>query len=340
MPLKFFEEKEASKPSGKLRFFDSKLYKAVETATPPLQVARKAIEDPIGTAKIVGQTAGGIMGGPLAAIAAPVAIEGAAQAFDSFRNKKPYDIGAVGQEALVTGASELIPRVAGNLLFGKPRAFNVLQEGAGKELKNAQAKLGELWNVNTDAKPFRDAIDNIFSKVKDTAGGGGSLLRRWKNILSGDRVAVGELIQLEKRLGDFAKFAKEGKDVAIKNTPLNSEIKNLRSLVSKTVDSMAGKAGIKNYAQLSKEVSKAKKITTSPNKPMLEKLGAGGVLGGLTYALTQNPLAAFGVSGGALAASNPAVQQALYTALERSGLGRTATISAADRIRKMLSEQQ
>lgn len=343
MPLKYFNEKEASEPKGKLRFFDSKLYKSAEIATPPLQVARRAVEDPIGTSKMVGQTLGGVVGGPVGAIVAPTAIEAGKQAFDSWRNKKPYDIGSVGQEALVSGASEVIPRVAGNILFSKARALNALKDGVGKELSDINGKLTSNLSMEayTPSQKFVSAIEAIQSKVKDTSGAGGQLLRRWKNILSqGVNTKVGDLIQLEKRLGDVTKFSKDNKDVVIKNSPLNTELKKLRATVSSEVERIARDLGYKNYGKLSKEVSKAKRVAQSPNKPILEKLGASGILGGLTYAATQDPMASFGISGTALAASNPEVQRALYNALEKSGVGRALTIGAADRIRKLLSEQQ
>lgn len=296
---------------------------------------------------MVGQIAGNRFGMPGSVAGATIG-QAARQAVQPLRGNS-LDVMALPKEAALTAATESIFRGAGSV-FKKNRAVREITEGAGKQLSMALGKLADLSDttpaLSAPSKKFLDVIKPQLDKIKVPIGSQARILKRWVSVMEKNpNLTARELIELEQDLGEVAKFSSsQAGETVLKDFPkkaLNKLVKEARNVVSDEVDNLAERAGISGFKELSKKVSKNLAIAYGKDSGVLRTIVTSGALGGLVGTATQNPSLGFGISGVGIGLTNPIIKNALYRGIERTGLGRAATLGLSDIARRdLLAREQ
>lgn len=325
---------------------------------------------------LLGQLGGGALAGLPGATGGAAAGNTMKQTIQMLKGKrKDFSAGEVGTEAALTAALEGAFRLPAFLAFKRVRAAEELKKtsmmsealgklserfpalknlkitapdpsGKGVELglmKDQLSKLNDVVAVDDVLTPLQDGMKNI------TVGNGPqwSMLNKWKIALnrikdSGRTHLTGkELIDMEDSLGNVAKFAKDPNvaKIHVPNPKANQLAKNMRNFVSSKVNKLAVDNGFDSFPQLSKEVSRLIKISDVTKPSFMRQFVNSGLLGGGVGALTGNAGVGLGTSAVGMAAQQPVVRRAAYSAIERTGLGRGLTLAATQGARDLLKEE-
>lgn len=250
---------------------------------------------------------------------------------------KPQDIGI---DTGITATFEAATRIPAAALFGKARSIDVIREGAGKQVNIALEKLSEMSETNPalrqSSSKILKVIEDTFSKVIDRSGKQGALINRFRKYFAqSPTVAANALIQFERRLGDVAEFGAAPGEV--KNTAMMNATKALRNKISGIVDNLAergsqftndpiSKNALRNFRKNSKRVYEAFKVLETKNPGMIDRLVESVTLG----SLTGNPM----VGAATYAVKSQKGKQILYKGIEKTGIGRGATVAASEATRR------
>lgn len=294
---------------------------------------------------LLGQVSGGALAGLPGSVAGAAVGNALKQGIGIMKGKqKDFSNMDLATDTALTALFEGAARLPAFMAYRRLRAADDLANGAGAELslaKNALSKVKEAVPIDDVLKPLQEGLDNIAVK----SGSQAAQLNKWKLKIeslkkAGEQFIDGNtLIQMEDQLGAVAKFAKEGGRQEIKNVAANSLAKFMRNHVSNLVDDFAKSQGMDYFPKLSKQVSKLIKISSKKTNSLIDTLRGGaiaGVIGTAAGSVTHNPLvgaAAFGLSE---LASNSGVQKLAYQGLEKTGLGRAATVGATQLGRSLL----
>jgi hypothetical protein len=156
---------------------------------------------------------------------------------------------------------------------------------------------------------------------------------------------------MEEQFGQASKYFPEGSNFLekvlfkvnnpIKDTVLNTGAKNVRNLVSGEVENVAGRAGIRDFGDVSRKFSEAKTATSGKGQNMIGQLltGAGDIGGGAMagQALGGHPFIGAGVGILDMIRRNPAVQELVYRMIGKTGVGAVGTAALSDLIRRQAS---
>jgi hypothetical protein len=294
-------------------------------------------KDAVSTLPMTGQTIGGAFGGYGGAVAGETVGDTAKQVFEKFllgtrENISPKEIAL---NTGVTAATEGLFRLPAAKMFKKARAINELEKGAGVKLAQAKDILNKS-GASLEPNVVTGWIDDALSSVRDARGSAGATLRKFKREFSKlDKITPDDLFQLRDSLGESVSFdLTKGK----KNKYTQNAAKIVGKKVQEMLSGFAEKAGIKNWDELNSVVSKAKKIEGSKDPKLLGSLARGGALSylGKTIGLSQPAYGAIPLA--LMALENPSVRKALYYGLEKTGLGRTATLGASEAMRRFIEQ--
>lgn len=295
---------------------------------------------------LVGQLAGS-PGGFAGSVVGSGIGEAARQASEFVRgNRDLFDYKKVGKEVAVTAAIEAATRIPAAGMFRSLRAGDELRNGAGLTLSKIKSDISKVSQttvkIDDILTPIKEGLDNIAVKSGQQA----SQLNKWKIALEamkkdGKEFFDGKtLIQIEDQLGEISKFRGSLFQPQIKNRAANALSKDINRKASALLDDFAVNNGYKDFPVLSKKVSKLiSKI--KPNKEGLieslqqagSRLTWGGALGAGVGMATHNAGIGFGMTAASGLLSEPGIQKALYYGVEKSGLGRAATLAASQAAR-------
>lgn len=296
---------------------------------------------------MAGQLAG-TPGGFAGSVAGAGAGEALRQASEYIQgNRDMFDYKKVGKETAVTAALEAVMRVPAAGMFKALRAGDDLANGSGLALAKMKSDISKVSSTNVKIDdiltPLKEGLDNITVKSGQQA----SQLNKWRVALEsmkkdGKEFLDGKtLIQIEDQLGEVSKFKTGWFSPQIKNRAANSLAKDLNRKASSLLDDFAKSNGFTEFPTLSKKVSSLIK-QTKPNQGTLieslknagSRLTWGGAFGAGIGMATGNP--ALGFAGTAISGlmTEPGVQKALYKGVEKTGLGRAATLAATQALRE------
>lgn len=303
----------------------------------------EAIESGADTLPVLGHLLGSQVGGfPGAVTGTTLGVTGK-QLVEKLSGKREMNPEEIRNETLITAAVETVFRLPAGALFKKARASRELQEGLGVYLRNMKGTLSEMSKKNPALRIAGEKavgmIDDATRNISDTTGQVGTLLRRWRKIFANTpEVNMQQLMEFEGLLGEAAKFSKSvGGEVVqqhIKKPLLNIAVKQLRHTISKTVDDFARMAGLKDFAKVSKTVGKLIKAAEKKPQGRLATLMEGGALSLAVQGVTGNPVLSYLTTPALFFATEPSVQNALFKIIERSGLGKAATLGLAEFLRE------
>jgi len=321
--------------------------RAEDIAVPAIQMGTDLAQD-LSPARILPDTAKGAITTGTTTLA-----EGARQGIRSLRGEG-FDSGQIGRTAATTGASELAGRGIGKFFMGKAATRNAVRQGYEKlgAMKDAIRTAGEQNpNLSIPKQPILDTINELYSKSVNPKGPASSIFKDWIKILSDPNtthISPTALLQMEDQFGQASKFFPKGSNFLekvlfkitnpIKDTVLNSGAKEVRNLVSGEVDNVAERAGVHGFSDASRAFSEAKNASASGGNDWLKQLlggasevGAGAIAG---QALGHNP--ALGATLGIvdLIRRNTGVQDAIYKAVGKSGIGALGNTAIAQVGRK------
>jgi len=286
-------------------------------------------------AKIAAQTAGGAVGGLPGAVTATTGIEVLKQSFEKALGKREkYDLSEIGSEALITGLTEGAFRLPAKLMFSRLRGLDNMNK-TGRKIGTITAEIdAKADHINSD-DVMRDIIDNS-QRILDQSGVVGNVLRRWKNILSNNtQITFDQLKQFKEQLGAATSFTSE-------KVPKNQDMNKVAKLIGKKVGAKLEEIAIKNgrpdFVEANKQYAKLAKKYGGPGQSFKGQIGGvatKGIIGTAVGLATGNPMAGIATSGALLEAGSPAAQEFLYKLLEKTGVGRGATVGASELIRKI-----
>lgn len=291
-----------------------------------------------------GMTTGFTGAGMLGATGGAVAGQGARQLIKQIRGEKP-DIGALGKEALTTGAIEGVTRGFGNVFFRKQVANEALNKLSNKLIEMKQSLAS---NPNLKAKTFElyshmtDAFDSLPEPMK--TGKVAQRLKTWMKYMSDKSgLTAKDLILMEEDLGKAANFGEVSKGVFmpasdIPNAATNRIAKTSRTKVSDLVDQLSEQGGQKEFKSTSQKLSKAisKSKDYDPTKGYGSWSGRMGSAIGAT-AITGNPLAGVGAYALEKTLQNPTLRNTLFKIIRNkavSGVGTGTKLTMSELARR------
>lgn len=285
------------------------------------------------TLPAIGQAVGGMASGftgagLLGATAGATAGQGLRQLAKKTRGQD-VDLSAIPKEAAITGLIEGTTRGAGGLILRRQFAKEALSKlgsklGSMKQALSANPELG--IDSETVYMPLKESMEGIAVPHGQQA----TIINKWLRFMEKNpRLSAKNLIEMEKDLGEVAKFGEfeKGAFVAptIKKPALNTAAKTSRSQVSGIVDDMAEKSGQKGFKKTSSKISKLlsdpdKTDVTKTSGNLVSRVLAGTAAGGMT----MNPLVGLATYYGLQGLQSPLLRNTAFKAL-RSGPGRLAS---------------
>ena len=305
---------------------------------------------------LLGQIGGGAMAGYPGSVGGATAGNSLKQGIEMLKGKrKSFSVGEVGSEAALTAAFEGVFRLPAFVAYKRLRAADNLANGAGAELalaKGALSKIKDAAPIDDILKPLEDGLNSVAVKNGPQA----SMLTKWKLKLNGLKDA-GEthidgdtILQMESQIGAAARYKAPnifGVELSpnLANPKANLIAKDMRAKVSQIVDDFAVRNGLESFPKLSKTVSKLKSISEPGSKTLTDlmtNLGQRGVIsGGLGTAVglaTHNPALGLATTAGVVGITDPIARKYAFNALEKTGVGRAATLGATQVARNLLND--
>ena len=301
----------------------------------------------------IGGTATGFLGAPLlGSTAGATAGQAANQAIRAIPGQRFIPEGDpsledIKGEAIRTGLTEAAFRGPGAAIFRRARIGERLSK-AGIALGELKKKLAQIYYSKTGLKAgwFQQGINKAISSVDVPFGPTATMLKKWKRFFKdmpeNTPVSARTLEEFRDDIGGSVAWGKNKAGARVQmdidKPALNEAGQELYRVASGRQKEIATKAGIKEFVPLQKEVSGLMKKMPSgdPTKggSMLDMLARSGAIGGLGYAATHSiPLSAL-LTGGGMMLSKPNVRNALFRAIEKTGIGRGLTLATTEEIRK------
>ena len=268
---------------------------------------------------MIGQLAGS--GSFLGSVGGSMAGQGIKQAVQPLRGNKP-DLGEVGREGLVTGAIEGATRGAGNFIFRRQIANNLLSQ-LGKKLGSMKQAISANPDLSIPSDQIYFPLKQAVEEIAVPHGPQSTIINKWLRFMENNPSLSGKhLIELESDLGEVAKFGEIQKGAfvmpsGVKKPSLNSIAKETRRGVSNAVDKLAEEGGQKGFGDVSKQISKLLRNpettdVTRATGGFGSRLVATGAVGGLT----RNPLAGIATYFGMQMLQSPELRNLAFKTLK------------------------
>lgn len=243
---------------------------------------------------------------------------------------KGFDFGELGKAAGTTAAVESAFQFPGAAVFGKLR-IEKAREIAKGVLQNIKPKIDEFVKFHPEfsqsASSVRNELNRIFSKVP-VKGSQHKVIQSYIDKVEESKGGFGfaELDQLREKVGEMSSFGTDKLSRSLDSYNKKSLRKFGEFLRSKTHE-LANQAGVgKQYNKATRIFSIASKKLGGKQAGFIHDLAIPSGIGGVLGTATANPLVGTSAFLTAATLRNPNVQKALYNALEKTGLGRAATL--------------